>query len=265
MSTIKVVVNGALGRMGQEVVKAVCHEPDLQLVGAMELEPAADSLPLPDGSGEVPLSVDIDRILRDSQPDVVVDFTTAKATMPLVWLAVERGVNLVIGTTGLSAEDINDIERLAKAHKIGAVVAPNFALGAVLMIHLARKAAEFFDTAEIMEMHHAGKVDAPSGTALTTAQAMLQARNKPFLSRPVERQTLPGTRGGDMGGIAIHSLRLPGLMAHQEVVFGGPGQTLSIRHNTISPECYMPGVIMAIKEVVKRPGLIRGLAQLLKL
>ncbi len=263
MKNISVVVNGALGRMGQEVVKAVCREPGMQLVGATELEPATDSLPLPDGSGSVPLSADITRILGDLKPDVVVDFTTAKATMPLVWVAVERGVNLVIGTTGLSAEDINDIERLAKTHKIGAVVASNFALGAVLMIHLAKIAARHLDYAEITELHHHLKADAPSGTALATARAMVNARGKPFRS-PEQAKVAP-SRGEAVDGIAIHSVRLPGLMAHQEILMGAPGQTLSIRHDTINRECYMPGVVLAIKEVVKRPGLIYGLDALLGL
>lgn len=176
MSLIKVVVNGAQGRMGQETVKALCREPETQLVGAIEFAPTAESLPLPDGSGTVPLSADIDRILADCQPDVLVDFSNAKATMPTVWLAVERGVNLVIGTTGLSAEDINDIERLAKSQKIGVVVAPNFALGAVLMIHLSKIAARFMDHAEITELHHHLKADAPSGTSMATARAMAAAR-----------------------------------------------------------------------------------------
>jgi 4-hydroxy-tetrahydrodipicolinate reductase len=249
--------------MGQEVVKAVGREPDLQLVGAIELEPAADSLPLRDGSGSVPLSADIDRILSECQPAVVVDFTTAKATMPLVWLAVERGVNLVIGTSGLSQEDINDIERLARAHKIGAVVAPNFALGAVLMMHLAKIAARHLDYAEITELHHHLKVDAPSGTALATARAMATARGKPFRS-PEQAKAAP-SRGEVVDGIAIHSVRLPGLMAHQEVMFGTAGQTLSIRHDTISREAFMPGVILAVREVVKLKGLIYGLDALLGL
>ena len=263
MSDIKVAVTGAMGRMGQEVVKAVCREPGMLVVGATELEPEGSTLSLPDGSGEVPLSANIDRILADSQPDVVVDFTNAKATMPLVWLAVERHVNLVIGTTGLSAEDINDIERLAKANKIGVVMAPNFALGAVLMIHLAKIAARHLDYAEITELHHHLKADAPSGTALNTARAMVTARGKAF--RSPEQAKPAASRGESVDGIAIHSVRLPGLMAHQEILMGAPGQTLSIRHDTINRECYMPGVVLAIKEVVKRPGLIYGLDTLLGL
>jgi len=264
MEPVKVVVYGASGRVGQEVVKAVCHEPEMQMVGAVDLKVSEDYLTLPDGSGTVPFSANLDSILSSCQPDVVVDFTIAKATMPAVRTAAEHGVNMIIGTTGLTADDIGEIERLAVARKIGVVVAPNFALGAVLMIHLARIAAKFFDYAEIIELHHERKVDAPSGTAIFTARAMADARGKPFL-QPSGQGEAQVSRGQPVEGVAIHSVRLPGLMAHQEVILGGQGQTLSIRHDTIGRECYMPGVILAIKEVVKRQGLIYGLDNLLGL
>jgi len=262
MKPIKVVVQGALGRVGQEVVKAACAESEMQLVGAVELKVTKDSLTLPDDSGSVPFSADLDYILTSCQPDVLVDFTVAQAAMPAVRIATERGVNLVIGTTGLTKEDLNEIDRLATAHKVGAVVAPNFALGAVLMIHLAKIAAKYLDYAEIIELHHHLKADAPSGTALATARAMAAARGKPFL-QPTGKAT--ESRGQQVEGATIHSVRLPGLMAHQEVILGGPGQTVSIRHDTINRECYMPGVMLAIKEVVKRRGLIYGLDTLLGL
>ena len=264
MEPVKVVVYGASGRVGQEVVKAVCHEPEMQMVGAVDLKVSEDYLTLPDGSGTVPFSANLDSILSSCQPDVVVDFTIAKATMPAMRTAAEHGVNMVIGTTGLTADDIGEIERLAVARKIGVVVAPNFALGAVLMMHLARIAAKFLDYAEIIELHHERKVDAPSGTAIFTARAMADARGKPFL-QPSGQGEAQVSRGQQVEGVAIHSVRLPGLMAHQEVILGGQGQTLSIRHDTISRECYMPGVILAIKEVVKRQGLIYGLDNLLGL
>ena len=264
MEPVKVVVYGASGRVGQEVVKAVCHEPEMQMVGAVDLKVSEDYLTLPDGSGTVPFSANLDSILSSCQPDVVVDFTIAKATMPAMRTTAEHGVNMVIGTTGLTADDIGEIERLAVARKIGVVVAPNFALGAVLMMHLARIAAKFLDYAEIIELHHERKVDAPSGTAIFTARAMADARGKPFL-QPSGQGEAQVSRGQQVEGVAIHSVRLPGLMAHQEVILGGQGQTLSIRHDTISRECYMPGVILAIKEVVKRQGLIYGLDNLLGL
>ncbi len=264
MPPIKVVVQGALGRMGQEVVNALCREPEMQIVGAVELQVAEDYLPLPDSSDNVPFSSDLDYILIKCQPNVLVDFTIAQATMPAVRIATKRGVNLVIGTSGLTADDLAEIDRLAIAHKVGAVVAPNFTVGAALMIHLAKVAAKYFDYAEIIELHHHRKADAPSGTALATAKAMAQARGKPFYY-PSEQKGISGSRGEPVGGITIHSVRLPGLMAHQEVILGGDGETLSIRHDTISRECYVPGVMLAIKEVVKRQGLVYGLDTLLGL
>ncbi|MFC1871407.1 4-hydroxy-tetrahydrodipicolinate reductase [Chloroflexota bacterium] len=263
MNTIRVIINGASGRMGQEVIRALCHEPATEVVGGVELQPSEDFLLLPDGSGLVPLSTDLNYILTDCRPDVMVDFTNARSAMPAIRLAAERGINLVIGTTGFSAEDTNEIDRLARASKIGAVVAPNFALGAVLMIHLAKIAARYLDYAEIIELHHHLKIDAPSGTALATARAMAAARGKPFSSP--EKGKSKGSRGEEVDGVTIHSVRLPGLMAHQLVTLGAAGQTLSIRHDTISRECYMPGIILAVKEVVNRKGLIHGLDTLLGL
>ena len=260
MEPIRVAVQGALGRMGRLVVNTVCHEPGMEVVGAIELKVTEDSLPLPDGSGAVPFSSDLDYILTNCQPDVLVDFTIAQATMPAVRIATKRGVNLVIGTTGLTDDELKEINQLSLTHQVGAVAAPNFALGAVLMIHLTKVAAKYFDYAEIIELHHHQKADAPSGTSLSTAKAMAAARGKPFHSSPTS-----DSRRKQVEGVTIHSVRLPGLMAHQEVLLGGAGQTLSIRHDTISRECYIPGVILAIKEVVKRKGLVYGLDKLLGL
>jgi 4-hydroxy-tetrahydrodipicolinate reductase len=233
------------------------------MVGAVELEITEECLPLPD-SETVPLSADLDYILRSCQPDVLVDFTIAPATIPAVRMAVKRGVHLVIGTTGLTADELSEIDRLAQTHQVGAVVAPNFALGAVVMIHLAKIAAKYLDYAEIVELHHDQKVDAPSGTALSTARAMASVRSEPFC-HPSEKIEALASRGERIEGVNIHSVRLPGLLAHQEVILGGPGQTLSIRHDTISREGFTPGVIIAIKEVIKRRGLVYGLDTLLGL
>lgn len=264
MTLIKVIVHGALGKVGQEVVKAVCREPEMQLVGAVDLKATQDSLALPDGSGVVPFSTDLEPILSSCRPDVIVDFTIAKAAMPAVRVAAESGVNMVIGTTGLTTDELAEIERLTVANKVGVVVAPNFALGAVLMMYLARVAAKYLDYAEIIELHHNQKADAPSGTARSTAKGMAAARGKPFL-RPAEPDEAFASRGEVLEGINIHSVRLPGLLAHQEVILGAPGQTLSIRHDTISRECFTPGVVLAIREVVKRKGFTYGLDTLLGL
>ena len=265
MEPIRVVINGAFGRMGQEITKAVVCEPGLKAVGAVEKEVTQQYLPLTETLELIALSSDLDSLLRSCDADVVVDFTEAEASMAAARTALKQRVNMVIGTTGLSQENLTEIEKLCRVHKVGAVVAPNFSLGAAVMIHLARLAARFFDHAEIIEMHHDKKADAPSGTAIATAGAMSQARGKPFVYPKVAHQVLRNTRGGKMDGIAIHSLRLPGFMAGQEVVLSGVGETLSLRHNAISRECYVPGVVLAIKEVTKRKGLTYGLDALLKL
>ena len=262
--SIKVVVHGAAGRMGSEVLGALCSDGELEAVGAVDLRATQDCLLLPDG-GHVPFSPNLEEILACTSPDVMVDFTIREATMPAVRLAAKHGVNLVIGTTGLSAEDIAEIERLCSEGDVGAVVAPNFSLGAGLMINMAKVAARYFDYAEVIEKHHEGKADAPSGTALATARAMVEARGKPFRYPALEKESLAGTRGGQIDGVSVHSVRLPGLLAHQEVILGAPGQTLTIRHDTISRESFMPGVVMAIKHVVKVKGLSYGLESLLGL
>jgi 4-hydroxy-tetrahydrodipicolinate reductase len=264
MEQIKVVVYGALGRVGQEVVKAVGNDSATVLVGAVDIKASADKLVLPDGSGSVPFSTDLDSILKTCPPDVIVDFTAAGATMPAVRICAERGVHMVIGATGHSADDIEEMERLAGEKNIGIMLAPNFALGAVLMMHLAKIAGKYFDHAEIIELHHDRKVDAPSGTSKLTADKMLEAREKPFQPPAVPGEDSP-SRGRLFGGVNIHSVRLPGLMAHQEVILGGDGQTLRIRHDQISREAFMPGVLLAIKEIVKNPRFVYGLDNLLDL
>ncbi len=262
MEPIRVVVNGALGRMGQEVINAIAKQDNIALVGAVEKEVTQKYLPIVDMV--VHFSVDLDSLLEVCDANVVVDFTTAEASMAAARIAAKRKVNLVIGTTGLSEENIAEIDQLCQSYDIGAVVVPNFSLSAAVLIKLAELAARFFDHAEIIEMHHDKKTDAPSGTAINTAKAMLNAHGKPFIYPETKTEIIPGTRGGQIEGIAIHSLRSPGFMAGQEVIFSGEGQTLSLRIETISREAYMPGVILAIKEVVKRKELIYGLDSLLE-
>jgi 4-hydroxy-tetrahydrodipicolinate reductase len=179
--------------------------------------------------------------------------------------ALDAGVRMVIGTTGLSSNLLADLESGCKEKGLGAVAASNFAIGAVLMMHLARIVARHLDHAEIIELHHDQKADAPSGTAIATAQAMLAGRGRPFQRPSTQKETVPGTRGGQMDGISIHSVRLPGLVAHQEVIFGGTGQTLSIRHDSTGRESFMPGILLATKEVMNYSELVRGLDALIGL
>jgi 4-hydroxy-tetrahydrodipicolinate reductase len=265
MEPITVLVHGALGKMGREVVAAISRTPELELVGAVDIKASQEQLTLPDGSKKVPLSSDLSSLLEICRPKVLADFTIAEAAMAAARVAVKKGINIVIGTSGLSDENLKEIARLAEDNKVGAAVAPNFALGSVVLLHLAKIAAKFFDHAEVIELHHHEKADAPSGTALTTAREMVKSRGKPFVYPVTKKENLSGTRGGQVDGVAIHSVRLLGLMASQEVIFGALGQTLSLRHDTISRECYMPGIIVAIKEVVKRQGLVYGLDTLLNL
>lgn len=262
---IKVIVHGAAGNVGREVLRALCSDAELKAVGAVDLKAKQDRLPLPDGSGDIPYSTELEPIIAKAKPDVMVDFSIKEAAVAAVRLAAKHGVNMVVGTTGFSATDIDEFSKLSQEAGIGIVIAPNFSIGAVLMIHLSRLAARYFDYAEIIEKHHEKKADAPSGTALSTAQAMAESRGKPFNYPPLKKETLAGTRGGQIEGISVHSVRLPGLLAHQEVMFGALGQTLTIRHDTISREAFMPGVVMAIKHVVKVKGLTHGLENLLGL
>lgn len=257
MSPIRVAVCGALGKVGREVLKGVVADPELILVGSIDIK--ATSNRLFEGPVDVPLSPDPAEIINTATPDVIVDFTLAKTAMATVRIAAQKKTNMVIGTTGFTADEIKEMDQLAQENNIGIVLAPNFALGAVIMMHLAKLAAKFFDYAEIIELHHNQKLDAPSGTSLATAESMVESRGKPF-------QISPGPDRGEMlDGVTIHSVRLPGLLAHQEIIFGAAGQTLSIRHDTINRECFNPGVLLAIKEVIKHKGLIRGLDSILGL
>jgi 4-hydroxy-tetrahydrodipicolinate reductase len=229
----------------------------------VDIKAASTSFDLPDGRS-IPLSTNADAMLGSCKPDVVVDFSTAKAVTPLARALLPRGVRLVSGTTGLSQAEFSEIDALAKQHKVGAIMASNFAIGAIVMMHLAKIAAKYFDYAEIIEEHHQFKLDAPSGTALSTARAMVKEHGKPFVA-PEQKEGVQESRGQKVDGITIHSVRLPGIVARQEVLLGGMGQTLSIKHDAISRDCYMPGVMLAVREVSKHTGLIFGLDTLLGL
>ena len=263
MNSIKVVVHGALGRMGMEVANAICRAADLESVAAADREAQPGSYALPDGSGSVPISNSLEEVIRGAQ--VVVDFSSAEGAMSVMRTAAPNNVNVVIGSTGLTEDDLQEAESLSQEHQVGIIVAPNFALGAVLMIHAAKVVAPFFDYSEVSEMHHEAKIDAPSGTALAIARAVVEGKGGAFKAPEAEKQTLAGTRGGVYEGVSIHSARMPGRMAHHELVFGALGQTLTFRHDSINRESFMPGVLMAIREVVKAPGLRVGLDKVMGL
>lgn len=262
--SITVMISGS-GKMGREVLRAVAAEPGMEPVAAVDLFATEDHLPLPDGTGTVPCGTSATALIARTQPDVIVDFTNADWTPKLAREALEAGIRLVIGTTGLSEDFVSELGAECSRRGLGAVIAPNFALGAVLMQHMARIGARFYQHAEIIEMHHDQKADAPSGTSLATARGMAEARKTPFTRPPTHKETLSGTRGGESGGITIHSVRLPGLVAHQVVIFGGQGETLTIRHDSTGRESFMPGVMLAVREVMQRRELVVGLERLLGL
>jgi 4-hydroxy-tetrahydrodipicolinate reductase len=260
---IRVAVSGARGRVGREVVRAVDAAPDLALAGGLSRVPDAT---VEVGAGRtVALHADLDALLRDARPHVLVDFTLPDAAMPIARAALAAGVPTIVGTSGLGAAALDELGTLAERAGIAVAVVPNFALGVVLLVHFARLASRYFEAAEIVELHHDGKVDAPSGTALANAEAMAQARGAAFAADRTTKHTLDDVRGGAVEGVRIHSVRLPGLVAHQEVLFGGAGQVLTLRHDATSREAYVPGVLLAIREIGSRRGLIYGLDPLLGL
>jgi 4-hydroxy-tetrahydrodipicolinate reductase len=264
MDKISVVVSGT-GFMGREVLAAVTREPDLEPIGVVEKFSSEDSVALPDGSGRIPLSSDPAALIGKLKPRVIIDFTNAQWTPEVSRAALANGASMVIGTTGLPESFINEFAAGCKEKGLGALLAPNFAIGAVVMIHLAGIAARYFDYAEITEMHQEKKLDAPSGTAIATARSMAAGRGKPFEHTMPEKDTLAGARGSVYEGIAIHSQRMPGFVAHHEITFGGLGQSLRIRHDSVGRDSFIPGVLMAAREVIHRKELIVGLDKLIGL
>lgn len=258
---IKVLVCGAGGRMGREVVKAVWGQEDLTLVGAVDVKDIGKDAGEVAGIGKigVPIEEDLVYAIKRTSPDVMVDFTTPSSVKDNIKKAMENKVVPVVGTTGLKNDDIEEIKSWAKEFGVGAFIAPNFSLGANLMMQMAKYAARFFKSVEIIELHHDKKLDAPSGTAIKTAQMLSEEQVLPPCG---EEQP---SRGDIRWGVRIHSVRLPGLVAHQEIIFGGQGETLTIRHDAPSRECYMPGVITAIRKAIGIKEVIVGLDKLLGL
>jgi 4-hydroxy-tetrahydrodipicolinate reductase len=259
---IRVGVVGAAGKMGRSVMAAVSAAGDLELAAAVD--PKVDELDL-----LVPVikATSLDE-LPDGSVDVLVDFTSPEAAKANLAPALRRGFHLVVGTTGLGADELSELESISRSGGGNALVAANFAIGAVLLMRFAALAAPYFDAVEIVELHHDQKVDAPSGTSIATARAIAEARAAAGMTTPHDPTTtvlLDGARGASADGeIRIHSVRLPGLVAHEEVLFGGPGQGLTIRHDSYDRLSFMSGVLLAVRKVADRPGVTIGLEPLLE-
>ena len=263
---IRVLVCGAYGKMGREVLKAVHKDEHLSVVGAVDVKSDFSDVGDLIGTSKIGVVVgsDLETVIQETRPQVLVDFTRPESVMNNLQIAIRNGVCPVVGTTGLSDADVAAVKQLCKERHVNAIIAPNFSLGAILMMRLAKEAASVFPHVEIIELHHDQKLDAPSGTALRTAELIMETRGQMRQGHPQEVEKLAGARGGETGGIRIHSVRLPGYVAHQEVIFGGLGQTLTIRHDSVSRESFMPGVVLACKKVLTVDGLVFGLENILE-
>ncbi|MCM1981807.1 4-hydroxy-tetrahydrodipicolinate reductase [Lyngbya confervoides] len=271
-STIAVIVNGAAGKMGREVVKAVTQAEDMTLFAAIDHNPQVQGLDVGTlvGMGEQDLFITqeleptLAAAVQSHRQTVMVDFTHPSSVYHNVRAAIAYGVRPVVGTTGLSEEQIKDLAEFADKADVGCLIIPNFSIGMVLLQQAAVQASQYFDHVEIIELHHNQKADAPSGTALQTAQ-MLSELGKTYNPPQVEeKEHFPGARGSKVGEqIRVHSVRLPGLIAHQEVLFGAPGQIYTLRHDTSDRACYMPGVLLSIRKVIELQTLVFGLEKLI--
>ncbi|WP_059170942.1 4-hydroxy-tetrahydrodipicolinate reductase [Bacillus sp. FJAT-27445] len=266
MEKIRVVIAGPRGRMGSEAVKLAAETPGFELVAVLDRKNGGSKLgeighfPIT----EVPVFSNIEECLQKVKADVLIDLTVPEAGMHHARTALTYNVRPVIGTTGFSPEDLKELEELASEKGLGCIIAPNFAIGAILMMKFAKMAAKYFSDVEIIEMHHDRKLDAPSGTAIKTAQMISEERATKKQGHPDEKETIPGARGAEKDGMRIHSVRLPGLIAHQEVLFGSEGQTLMIRHDSYTRASFMSGVKTAVETVMKIDSFVYGLENIME-
>ena len=261
---IRVLVAGAAGRMGGEVVRAVTSADGMEVVACVDPAKAGTCVDTGVGGHTIECLAGLAEVIAEYAPDVLVDFTQPTVVEGNLRIALAAGVDCVVGTTGLSEEKLAELAELAPDNTT-LFFAPNFAIGAVLMMQFAEQAARYMRYAEVTELHHDRKADAPSGTAIRTARMIAAARGKaPSVpGRETELPGMEGARGALVDGVHVHSVRLPGLVAHQEVLFGGQGQTLTIRHDSIDRTSFMPGVVLAVREVGSRRGLVIGLEKLM--
>jgi 4-hydroxy-tetrahydrodipicolinate reductase len=243
--------------MGREVCRALAARPDLELTAAVDPNHAGTQI---EG---VSVASSLDAVV-DASAEVAVDFTHPDAVMGTIRWCVEHGVHAVVGTTGITPENLDELRAITSGARANVLVAPNFAIGAVLMMRFAELAAKYFPAAEIVELHHDDKADAPSGTALATARRIAAARGDASAPTAGGDEAHPGARGADVEGVRVHAVRLPGLLAHQEVILGAPGQTLTIRHDSTDRSAFIPGIVLAIESVAAFPGLTIGIEPLLE-
>jgi len=257
---IKVVVAGAKGRMGKEVVKMVLGDPELQLVAAINRSPEAIDVGSMVGLSPcgITLTDNLEQAFQDHQPDVLVDFTRPEIAKQNVKLAITYGVRPIMGTSGFTQTESEGLDKLCREKRIGGLIGPNFSIGAILMMRFAAQAAKYFPHLEIIEYHGDQKLDAPSGTAVKTAELIAQNREEIRQGNPQEEEMLEGARGAYYNGFRIHSVRLPGVFAQQEVIMAASGQSLKIRHDSYERASYMPGVNLAIKKVMTYEGMLYG-------
>ncbi|RYL88846.1 4-hydroxy-tetrahydrodipicolinate reductase [Sporolactobacillus sp. THM7-4] len=264
--TIRVVVAGPRGRMGSESIRMITRTPELTLAAAVDHghdgEKTGDLPGLPDQL-DARVYSDIERCFSEVAPDVLIDFTNPDAGRRNLQTAIDYRVRPVIGTSGFSGEEVSGYKKQMDEKALGGIIAPNFAIGAVLVMKFSKMAAKYFPDVEIIELHHDQKKDAPSGTAVKTAELIEQSRKAKRQGAPDERETLKGARGADFDGMRIHSVRLPGLVAHQEVLFGGKGELLTLRHDSMDRASFMTGVRYATKTVMHLDTLVYGLENIL--
>jgi 4-hydroxy-tetrahydrodipicolinate reductase len=266
MEQIKIVIAGPRGRMGKEALQLIHATDHFKLVGAVDRinggKLIADIEGLP--PLDAPIFEDIETCLQKVKTDVLLDLTTPEIGRRHTKIALDYGVRPVVGTTGFSRHDLAELQELAQQKELGVIIAPNFAIGAVLMMKFSQMAAKYFQDVEIIELHHDQKLDAPSGTGIKTAEMIAEVREKKQQGHHDEKEHITGARGADYEGIRLHSVRLPGLIAHQEVLFGGNGQTLTIRHDSYNRASFMSGVKLAIETVMKIDLLVYGLENIME-
>lgn len=263
---IRVAIGGPRGKMGQEAVHTVMNNENMELVAVLDHKDIGDLLsesPNFPASYEVPVFLNLESLIVTIKPDVFLDLTTPHQVFEHTMLCLQNNVRPVIGTTGFTDEQLQQCTKLAEVNKLGCIVAPNFAIGAVLMMKFASLAAAYFPDVEIIEMHHDQKLDAPSGTAYKTAQMIAEVRPSHKQGHPNEKETLEGARGASYDGIPIHSVRLPGLIAHQQILFGGEGQLFTLRHDSYNRQSFMSGVTFSINQVMEIKELVYGLENIL--